>query len=232
MVIVILAIIGLIVIIRLLFQWDEDRRDFKKYEEKQLRDMAELGDKSNKLWRKYQQSLESGKVLYPPKELYKKLKQIINDPSEKMIIETNKKNKENKEMEISAMLKKHNFQRMKIYYLYHELIFQVFDTRKEISRNDIINKITDCNKASMEQADNIFQDCRVFLIEKCKWNSNYKIVNEFSERIFSEETEDEILTHEDWLNKNKKVREAISNDEIEFENLRKTNFKLWRERYY
>jgi hypothetical protein len=185
------------------------------------------GVKSYTFYYEYVDSLEEEKPLYTREEFYLKLKAFINDPIESQKIENNKADEVNNLKEQEKRYQDHNREKLRMYYLYSDLIFQIFDINKEMKKQDIINSIQ--HKMENADAEKIFKDCNVYLLEKCRWNNNYKISENFAEECFNEDPN--ILTHEKWLLDRNKILK-ISHDEIEFEKLRMENYSLWKSRFY
>ena len=149
----------------------------------------------------------------PYTELMKEIDKIIKDPKERQAsINQINSREENKEKAWQEEREKR-----KIGYKYQNEIFEIFDTNRELSYNELHAKIELKFRLKQEEANKLLKLWKKNkLIEKCYWNSKkWEVGAVLTSDIYSIDKND--MTRDKWLILNNKILNPESIEEKEYE---------------
>lgn len=185
------------------------------YKEESREERDELianNSKCKDLTDRYNRSVVIGKPIMTHNELNKKLHQIIKDPKEVQeaieSMERNKKVDEERKLENRTM--------RKIGYKYEIEIFEIFDTNRELSEQELLRETKfrfNINEVQAKELLELWADNH--LIKKCSWNRKvFEIGNTLTDENLSIDETD--LTRSKWLKKHGKTLKPLSKECREF----------------
>lgn len=160
----------------------------------------------------YNQSIKKGKPIMPYTELMKEIDKIIKDPKERQAsINQINSREENKEKAWQEEREKR-----KIGYKYQNEIFEIFDTNRELSYNELHAKIELKFRLKQEEANKLLKLWKKNqLIKKCYWNlKKWEVGAVLTSDIYSIDKND--MTRDKWLILNNKTLNPESIEEEEY----------------
>lgn len=167
----------------------------------QIDKLIEHNDKCQDLIRERNRLVMSNKPTITHIELKKKLHEILNDPKEKQQSLQKIKSKKEFHEELNQI----NRNRRKCGYKYEIEIFEIFNTNREISFQDLISSIEFKFNVNNFQANELFDIWNENkLIEICQWNKNNWQVGKTLTCEFSNIDQTD-LTRDKWINQRGKT---------------------------
>jgi hypothetical protein len=204
-----IGFLAIIVIIFYLLIQNTDSNAEKKRIEGEL---IENSYSCQSLIREFNICHSNGKPLMSNEMLRKKLREIINDPSEKQKITEsilNKKAQIKEDQE--AKLK-----RIKVSYKYDEQIFEIFANNRELPKTELLQSIKEKFRFNdVEESSSLFEIWdKNWLISKCDWNKANWEIGWILNRDHGRSVGD--LTYNDWLKEHNVILKSKSNEYNEY----------------
>lgn len=161
----------------------------------------------------YNQSINKGKPIMSYPELMKEIDKIIKDPKERQA----SINQINSREDYKEKARQEEREKRKIGYKYQNEIFEIFDTNRELSYNELHAQIELKFRLKQEEANKLLKLWRKNqLIEKCYWNSKkWEVGSVLTSDIYSIDKND--MTRDKWLILNNKTLNPESVEEEEYD---------------